>query len=253
QGRHTVELRKEGYDTYSGEVVITPGMTEDIAVTLLRSGTALLALSSQLQGAVVTISGLDQTYQLPTEEITLRPGEYTVEVKARGYSVWRNEVTLENGDRQIMPVQLQPKSRFGAAARSLILPGMGQFYSRRPAMGTLLLVGSGIVGYLTYQEFDSYTTIRDEHAELQRLYNQATTSHDVADFRQQLLDKGTEMETSRKNVITKVSILGGIWLVNVLDALALMPRLPRVAGAVQPSLEADTKTGRIRISLKVSF
>ncbi|MFC1595599.1 PEGA domain-containing protein [Gemmatimonadota bacterium] len=252
QGQHTVELRMDGYDTYTQDVVIRAGITDELNVTLVRSGSAQLSLSSALRGAAVSVSGTDQKYSLPADEITLRPGDYTIKVKARGYSVWQESITLENGDNQTVPVILRAKSRAGAGVLSLLIPGGGQFYSRRPGMGTLMLIGGGVLGYLAYSENTAYGSIRDEHAEIQQLYDEAATSYDVTLYRQLLVSKADEMETSRKKLTTWAGALGGLWLLNVLDAYARMPRLPRVGG-IQPSLSAQTVGNRITFSLKVAF
>ncbi|MFC1628185.1 PEGA domain-containing protein [Gemmatimonadota bacterium] len=252
QGQHTVELRMDGYDTYTEDVVIRAGITDELNATLVRSGTAQLSLSSSLRGASVSVSGTDQTYMLPADAITLRPGDYTIKVKARGYSVWRESITLENGANQTVSVMLRAKSRAGAGVLSLIVPGFGQFYSRRPGMGSLMLIGGGVLGYLAYSENTSYSSIRDKHAELQQLYDEAATSYDVTLYRQLLVSKADEMETSRKRLTTRAGALGGLWLLNVLDAYVLMPRLPRV-GSIQPTLHAQTVGNRITFSLKVAF
>ncbi|MFC1499822.1 PEGA domain-containing protein [Candidatus Zixiibacteriota bacterium] len=253
QGRHTVELKRDGYDTETRTVLITAGMTADLEVTLMRSGQAQLSLTGPWRGGVLSISGAEQTYALPADNLSLRPGTYTITAKARGYAVWKEVVTLEDGDNQTLPVLLQPKSRFGAGALSLLLPGMGQFYSRKPGMGVLMLLGSGALGYLTYSEASTYSTLRNEHADLQILYNTAETSQEVATYRQQLLAKADEVQASRKVFVRWASILGGLWVINVLDAYALMPRLPRVGAGIEPSLSIDSTGSRLSLSLRIAF
>jgi len=41
--------------------------------------------------------------------------------------------------------------------------------------------------------------------------------------------------------------------VNVFDAFALMPRLPRLGPSLQPGLEAGVEHGRICLTVKVEF
>lgn len=253
EGQHRVEFSKDGYETEVRNVSIRGGAEEELNVELLRSGQAQLSLSSPLAGARVTIAGSDQTYTLPASEIVLRPGDYTVEVKAKGYSSWRQTVTLEDGDNQTIPVILRPKSRVGAGIISLIIPGGGQYYSRRSFMGTVMLLGSAAAGYMALTEFNNYNTVSDEHASLQQLYNQAVTSQDITTYRQQLLVKADEMTSARDKLVSMTTVLGALWAVNVLDAYLLMPRLRSAGPGLQPSLHASTTGSTLSLALRIEF
>lgn len=253
EGRHRVEFSKDGYETEVRDISIRGGAEEELSIELLRSGQAQLSLSSSLAGARVTIAGSDQTYTLPASEITLRPGDYTVEVKAKGYSSWRQTVTLADGDNQTIPVVLRPKSRVGAGIISLIIPGGGQYYSRRSFMGTVMLLGSAAAGYLAFTEFNNYNTVTDEHAILQRLYDQAVTSQDITTYRQQLLVKADEMSSARDKLVSMTTVLGAIWAINVLDAYLLMPRLRSAGPGLQSSLQASATGSTVSLALRIEF
>lgn len=253
EGQHRVEFSKDGYETEVRDISIRGGVEEELNIELLRSGQAQLSLSSPLAGARITIVGSDQTYTLPASEIVLRPGDYTVEVKAKGYSSWRQTVTLEDGDNQTIPVILRPKSRVGAGIISLIIPGGGQYYSRRSFMGTVMLLGSAAAGYMALTEFNNYNTVSDEHASLQQLYNQAVTSQDITTYRQQLLVKADEMTSARDKLVSMTTVLGALWAVNVLDAYLLMPRLRSAGPGLQPSLHASTTGSTLSLALRIEF
>lgn len=253
QGEYTVEFRKEDFEADIRIVRIRGGISEQLSVEMVRSGQARLSLTSQLSGARVSISSMDEFSLRPVQEISLRPGRYTIEVKARGYSVWRQTVTLEDGDDQTIPVILRPKSRVGAGIISLIIPGGGQYYSRRSFMGTVMLLGSAAAGYMALTEFNNYNTITDEHTNLQQLYDQAVTSQDITTYRQQLLDKAVERSSARDKLVSAATILGGVWALNVLDAFVLMPRLRQAVPGTQSSVHAYSSGNKLFLALKIEF
>lgn len=253
RGEHLVELQCDSYDTLYRVILIQPGSIEDLSVVMLRSGEAQISLNSSLQGARVDIDGARMPYQIPREEIILRPGKYTIEVKAPGYAVWRQVVELDDGESQTISVILNPKSRITASMFSTLIPGLGQFYSRRPGNGAIVLIAHGVLGYLTYDKFSTYKSVRDEHRLFQVLYNEAETTEEIEHRRFLLLEKADEMHESRRKLTSAVTLLGGIWALNILDTLIFMPRL-RVAGSsLQGSLDARTESGTLFVSLRIAF
>lgn len=254
EGRHRIELKKDGYDTETRDLEFPPNRTTFLEVTLLRSGQAQLSLQSGLRGATISVNGQRQSQVLPAQGLTLRPGSYSIEVKAVGYHVWNRSIDLNDGDNQTLTVILSPKSRTTAGALSLLIPGMGQFYSRRPASGVLMLVGNAALTGYSAALYSQRNTLQDEYAVLQSRYDQASSIDEVTQARAVLLAKHQELQNNHQRLSTMGLVLGGLWALNVLDAVALMPRLPSVIpGASRPEIKIRAKTGTVSIALSVVF
>jgi len=254
EGSHQVELRRDGYDSQTRQVVINARQTNRVDMTLLRAGAAQLTFQNTLAGARLAITGDEEREaQLNSaqQSVPLPPGNYTLTVKAKGYTPWRQAVRLADGDNQSYPVVLKPKSRVVAGLLSII-PGFGQFYSGRGLMGVLMLGGVAGSAAATMSEQGNYDSILSEYELLQSEYSQATTSQQVQSLRSQLDQKHSELTESRDSMNSTAMIMSIIWGVNILDAFALMPRLRPVAG-LQSNLDLGTNNGRLTLTLSVAF
>ena len=256
EGAHQVELRRDGYDSKTQQVAITARQTNRVNMTLLRAGAAQLTFQNTLAGARLSITGDEERKaQLNSaqQSVPLPPGNYTLMVKAKGYTPWRQTVRLADGDNTPFTVVLKPKSRVVAGLLSVI-PGMGQFYSGRGFMGVLMLAGVAGSAAATMSEQSIYDTVLEEYQLLQSQYSAATTSQQVQDLRSQLEAKHIELTGSRDSMNSTSMIMSIIWGVNMLDAFALMPRLKPIAGAgIQSNLDLGTKNGRLTLTLSVAF
>ncbi len=256
EGSHEVEVRREGYESQTRQVTIAPRQTEEMEFTLRRSGAAQLTFRSTLNGARVSITGdeaLDAALTNPDQSVPLPPGSYTLTVKAKGYASWQRQVTLADGANEVVPITLRPKSRIAAGLLSLI-PGMGQFYSRRPMMGLLMLGGvAGSAAYTMMQQ-STYDELKQEYLGLQEEYSNATTSADITRLRTELNDKYQEMRDSYDSMSSTAMIMTAVWAVNVLDAVALMPRLrPFAVGGTRGSIDLGPHQGRLALTFTLIF
>ncbi len=256
EGAHQVELRRDGYDPKTRQVAIIARQTNRVDMILLRAGAAQLTFQNTLAGARLSITGDEERKaQLNSaqQSVPLPPGNYTLMVKAKGYTPWRQTVRLADGDNTPLAIVLKPKSRVVAGLLSAI-PGMGQFYSGRGFMGVLMLAGVAGSAAATMSEQSIYDTVLEEYQLLQSQYSAATTSQQVQDLRAQLEAKHIELTGSRDSMNSTAMIMSIIWGVNMLDAFALMPRLKPIAGAgIQSNLDLGTKNGRLTLTLSVAF
>ena len=71
-------------------------------------------------------------------------GRYHVAVGSAGYETWRSPIVLDGVRADTLWATLRPKHAWLAAARSMVVPGWGQFYGGRPGRGWVLL-SAGLV------------------------------------------------------------------------------------------------------------
>ncbi|MCA9728101.1 MAG: PEGA domain-containing protein, partial [Candidatus Eisenbacteria bacterium] len=94
--------------------------------TMEDPGVPILTVKSDPPGAIIRLSG-DYEFVGRAPWTLHRPlsGLYRVQAFAPGYSPWEGQVYLDPSAPQDLSVRLSRKSRFGAAARSLVIPGWG--------------------------------------------------------------------------------------------------------------------------------
>ena len=256
EGSHTIEVRKDGFASVSRDVVIVRQREFSVNLTLRASGTAQVTFRNQLTGAVATIIGREsyQTDLNRAEElVSMLPGDYTLTVKAKGYSRFTSQISLADGDNQMIPITLRPKSRIAAGFLSII-PGMGQFYSGKGFMGFLMLAGVAGSAGATLAEQSNYDDILIEYQDLQRQYSQATTTAQIQSLRSLIEDRHGALIASRDKMNQTSMIMAVVWGINILDAIALMPRLrPIAAPGVQSDLSLGSHGGRLALTLSLSF
>ena len=258
-GAHDLTLRLSGYAENSQSFQVTGGQDRTISASLaeIDVGSAQLTIQSSLLGANLRVSGDQETgvaLNRPQEAVTLPPGHYLLKVRAPGYAPWSREIDLVDGDSSVIPVALTQKSKFTAGALALILPGVGHFYANRPGRGVFMLAAT--VGSIVYgaSQFSSYATERDEYDQLVANYRAASTYPELTTIKAEMDVKHLEVQESHDKLGTAVAIVGGVWLLNIIDASLLMPRLRRVSGSSPaPEIDLGSRNGRLTLSLRVHF
>jgi serine/threonine-protein kinase len=94
-GRHTVELRKNGFDLERREVEVTSSALELPAI-VLRSVQGTLMLTSDPPGAAVLING-KRSPQVTPAQIRLAPGSYSVTVEWKDGKQATRTVQIKDG------------------------------------------------------------------------------------------------------------------------------------------------------------
>lgn len=166
----------------------------------------------------VTVTGLSPvSFNLGLE------GNYQLQVKKYGYETHKSSVYIQAGRAVNLMVNLRPKTRLKAAARSLIIPGWGQSYSAQKTKGLLfgLAAATGIASFLiTDSDFDNKNA---EYDNLLIDYNKATTFSEKERLYPLVRDakkKAYDMETRRRIAIGATV---AVWSLNVLDVLLFFP------------------------------
>ncbi|MFN4072788.1 MAG: PEGA domain-containing protein [Thermus sp.] len=111
-GRHEVELRLAGYQTYRVTVNPRPGERVQVFAQLVpeaRQGT--LAVTSSPSGAEVYVDGALRG-RTPLS-LTLPEGRYAVELRLPGYEPYRATVQVRRGETTRLDVRLNPVPRTG--------------------------------------------------------------------------------------------------------------------------------------------
>ncbi|MFN3178668.1 MAG: PEGA domain-containing protein [Thermus sp.] len=111
-GRHEVELRLAGYQTYRVTVNPRPGERVQVFAQLVpEARQGILAVTSSPSGAEVYVDGALRG-RTPLS-LTLPEGRYAVELRLPGYEPYRATVQVRRGETTRLDVRLNPVPRTG--------------------------------------------------------------------------------------------------------------------------------------------
>ncbi len=108
QGKHLVEVKMEGYESWSENVDIEQGK-ETILTAVLQLKAGSLCIKSQPSNGVVLIDGKEVGIT-PLIITDPNPGTHNVEVKMDGYETWNESVRIETGKEAVLTAALQLKA-----------------------------------------------------------------------------------------------------------------------------------------------
>lgn len=254
-GQHRVEIRMNGYDSVFQDVTMTRGRRLSINAPLERSGQASIILNSNYNGARIFVDGKLYNATTPVDNITLRPGPHTIEVKSKGYSSWSQTFDLSDGSRETYTANLSQKSKVGAFFLGAIFPGGGHFYSARGGMGTFMLLataGAGAYAFLQNTAMTDAEALYDEkHAE----YLRANTTDDATQLHADVQVLHDDWSTAQSSASTAVLAAIGVHVFGILHSTLFMPRLRPVVSSGGPTLalKAGTNAGRASLTLSIKF
>ena len=107
-GKHSIEVRMEGYETWSETVNIVPGKRSELTATLqIRPST--VGIQSEPSNAKIIVDG-KEIGNTPSSLSDLEPGMHQVEVKIEGYESWSQEIKVEPGKKINLTASLITKA-----------------------------------------------------------------------------------------------------------------------------------------------
>lgn len=105
-GDYTVEIKKEGYESYTEKTRVLPGKTTSITATLSLLNGAL-TIFSEPSGAEVYLNGT-LIGSTPIQNYKITPGKYKLEITKENYESNIIEVTVNPGESKNVSVTLSP-------------------------------------------------------------------------------------------------------------------------------------------------
>jgi diacylglycerol kinase family enzyme len=107
-GTHEVEVKKDGYETWSESVDIEADKERSLTV-VLRTKTSSISIDSDPSDAVVYLDG-EEVGMTPDTLRSIIPGTHEVEVRMDGYETWNKIVNVESDEEKTLTAALQPKA-----------------------------------------------------------------------------------------------------------------------------------------------
>jgi len=107
-GTHEVEVKKDGYETWSESVDIEADKEKSLTV-VLRIKTSSISIDSNPPDAVIYLDG-EEAGMTPDTLRSITPGTHEVEVRMDGYETWNKIVNVESNEEKTLTAALQPKA-----------------------------------------------------------------------------------------------------------------------------------------------
>ena len=175
-------------------------------------------------------------------------GSYRFTVKAKGYHPQPLAVFVNQEKDYKLDAHPARKSRVGAGALSLFLPGRGQTYSDRVGIGKLYFfsvllnsIGLSTMAIVSHESTKDYDEAKDAYL--------ASENSGEAARNYETMEDAHEKASSRYNLYrTFLNIEIGLWAWNVLDAMILFPGNPKVK--LEPATKAE---GSVKPSVSLTF
>ncbi|MDU9375702.1 hypothetical protein McpSp1_02810 [Methanocorpusculaceae archaeon Sp1] len=109
-GTHSIMLKKDGYNTYTSSVTLSPNEVRTLSITLVQSsptpsGNAALSMDSTPSGAEVYVDNVFRGYT-PLYLSDIPEGRHTLLLQLSGYNDWTEYVNFVAGQTVTMDVPL---------------------------------------------------------------------------------------------------------------------------------------------------
>ena len=183
-------------------------------------GDPVLTVRSDPPGAIIRLRG-EHEFVGRTPWNLHRPlsGNYTMEAFAAGYNEWERQVYLDPTAPQDIFVKLSRKSRLGAAARSLIVPGWGQRYNGARSRGWFYTFAEvGALG-ASWVFWEIYQDKVDDFDAASERYRNARDEAAVREARRDVMEADEDADEAYDRHRLMLTVAGGIYAIALVDAL----------------------------------
>jgi len=211
-GTYIVAGRLKDYGILFQEVLLSEGV--QVLVNLEFTGS--LEITGSPAGAKVYRDG-EQIGKVPLLIDNHKIGTYTFSVEARGYKPDKKTLQINLREKNAINVQLVPLAASDAYKKSIIFPGLGQWYSgRKKTAGALALAELGAAAGIIYFNM-RYNDINNDYQTALNNYKNALV--DVDQKREIALRKHNDLTKARDYSNYAIYAAAGIWLYNIIDSL----------------------------------
>ena len=202
-------------------------------------------------------NGLDWG-RLPIFDKEVDQGNYSLNFSSPGYENLTRNYRVSLGQQINQQINLRPKTRNRALLRSLLFPGLGQYYSADKDHGGRKVAGliyatSAVIciagsGYI----WNEFVAANNAYEEAKNNYLQATLLTDIDNGR---LDMEKKHQISKDAQSTAFSITGitiGLWLWSTIDATLFFPN-DYTTFSVTPNINTNGQETFANITISKKF
>jgi len=146
------------------------------------------------------------------------------------------------------------KTQMGALVRSLLFPGLGQFYSDQKMWGFGWIAAEAVMGGLIFMNYSNYKTANDDYNDYHTSYANATDPTLIAQYKTQAQNSHENVESASDAMKTMAGIAGVVWIANVVHAYMVGPKSEVTAyNEIPLQMAYDQNTDQFKLSISISL
>jgi len=144
------------------------------------------------------------------------------------------------------------KTKMGAMTRSLLFPGLGQFYANQRMWGYGWIAAEVVAGGLIVMNYSNYKTAYDDYNDYHTSYTNATDPVLIAHYKTQSQNSHENLEFAMDDMKTMASIAGVVWIANAVHAYIVGPTSGETAyNKIPLQLAYDQNTDQFKLSVSI--
>ena len=144
------------------------------------------------------------------------------------------------------------KTKMGAMVRSLLFPGLGQFYANQRMWGYGWIAAEVVAGGLIVMNYSNYKTAYDDYNDYHTSYTNATDPVLIAHYKTQSQNSHENLESAMDDMKTMASIAGVVWIANAVHAYIVGPTSGETAyNKIPLQLAYDQNTDQFKLSVSI--
>jgi len=141
------------------------------------------------------------------------------------------------------------KTKMGAMTRSLLFPGLGQFYANQRMWGYGWIAAEVVAGGLIVMNYSNYKTAYDDYNDYHTSYANATDPVLIAYYKTQSHISHNNIESARDGMINMAGIAGVVWIANAVHAYVVAPYI--AYNEIPLQLAYDQNTDQFKLSVSI--
>ena len=188
--------------------------------------------------------------QPPARNLATRFSKNAVSTGAPGKTAEDTQQTITTKYRS--PRKPLAKSKMDAMMRSLLFPGLGQFYANQKLWGYGWIAAEIVAGGLIVMNYSNYKTAYDDYNDYHTSYANATDPVLIAHYKTQSQNSHENIESARYDMMSMAGIAGVIWIANAVHAYVTAPYITQTAyNEIPLQLAYDQNTDQFKLSVSI--
>ena len=185
--------------------------------------------------------------QPPASNLATRFSKNAVSTGAPGKIAADPQPTITTKYRS--PRKPLAKTKMDAMMRSLLFPGLGQFYANQKFWGYGWMAAEIVAGGLIVMNYSNYKTAYDDYNDYHTSYANATDPVLIAHYKTQSQNSHENLESARDGMITMAGIAGVVWIANAVHAYVVAPYI--AYNEIPLQLAYDQNTDQFKLSVSI--
>jgi hypothetical protein len=185
--------------------------------------------------------------QTPASNLATRFSKNAVSTGAPGKTAEDTQQTITTKYRSLRKPPV--KTKMDAMMRSLLFPGLGQFYANQKLWGYGWITAEVVAGGLIVMNYSNYKTAYDDYNDYHTSYANATDPVLIAHYKTQSQNSHENLESARDGIITMAGIAGVVWIANAVHAYVVAPYI--AYNEIPLQLAYDQNTDQFKLSVSI--